>query len=159
MLGEHGKFGHGEYLWQEEIHVPLFIKHPAGETSPRQSNLRIQLTDILPLICNRLGIDIPENIQGDVPPEIKHPIVAETYTLKAINKDGSWRAIFEKDYKFLWNSENNHRLFNLRKDPTEKFNLIEQKPQVAARMLSNMERYLAGLPEPYPVSAEQEVDE
>jgi arylsulfatase A-like enzyme len=159
LLGEHGKFGHGKYLWQEEIHVPLFIKYPVGEISPRKSNLRIQLTDILPLICERLGIDIPENIQGDVPPEIKHPIVAETYPLKAMGQDGFWRAILEKDYKFLWNSENNHRLFNLRNDPAEQFNLIEQKPQVAARMLSNMERYLADLPEPYPVSPEQEIDE
>ena len=29
LLGEHGKFGHGNYLHQEEIHVPLFIKYPA----------------------------------------------------------------------------------------------------------------------------------
>ena len=159
LFGEHGKFGHGDYLWQEEIHVPLFIKYPAGEISPQQSNLRIQLTDILPLICKRLGINIPENIQGDVPPKIEHPIMAETYPLKEISKDGYWRAIFDKDYKFLWNSENNHRLFNLRKDPAEQLNLIEKKPQVAGRMLSNMERYLADLPKTSHDSAEREIDE
>jgi len=159
LFGEHGKFGHGDYLWQEEIHVPLFIKHPAGEISPRHSNLRIQLTDILPLSCNRLGLNIPENIQGDVPPQINHPIIAETYPLKTIVKAGYWRAIFDKDYKFLWNSENNHKLFNLRNDPTEQLNLIEKKPQLAARMLSNMEQYLEALPKPKRDFAEQEIDE
>jgi arylsulfatase A-like enzyme len=159
LLGEHGKFGHGRYLWQEEILVPLFIKYPAGEISTRQSNLRIQLTDILPLICKRLGLNIPENIQGDVPPQIEHPILAETYPLKVLSEDGYWRAFLDRDYKFLWNSENNHRLFNLRNDSTEQFNLIEKKPQVAARMLSNMEQYLEGLPKPSHDFAEQEIDE
>ena len=30
LLGEHGKYGHGDYLLEEEIHIPLFAKDPRG---------------------------------------------------------------------------------------------------------------------------------
>lgn len=159
LFGEHGKTGHGHSLWQEEIHVPLFIKYPAGEESPKQLDSRLQLTDILPLICKRVGIEKPEGIQGETLPTIKHPVIAETYPLKASSQDGDWRAIFDGDFKFLWNSKGNHHLVNLRDDPGENVNLMKKQRQKAADMLAKMDRYIAALPKPESVSEQQALDE
>lgn len=159
LFGEHGTSGHGKYLWQEEIHVPLFIKYPTGEESPKHLDLRLQLTDIFPLICKRLGIKIPAGVQGDAPPVIEHPVLAEAYPLELMTPDGEWRAIFEGDFKFLWNSKGNHQLINLRNDPKEKVNLMKQQAPKGAEMLTKMEQYIAALPQPKPVSGRQELDE
>jgi len=148
LFGEHGKFGHGHYLYQEELHVPLFIKYPAGEVSPKRTDLRAQLTDILPMIYERVGITIPGNIQGTSPSQIKHPIIAETYPLPLISKDGSWQSIFEGDFKFIWNSKNQHMLFNLKDDPEENVNIIVQDSKRTERMWTQLEQYLAKLPKP-----------
>ena len=148
LFGEHGKFGHGHYLYQEELHVPLFIKYPAGEVSPKRTDLRLQLTDILPMICERVGITIPGNIQGTSPSQIKHPIIAETYPLPLVSKDGSWQSIFEGDFKFIWNSKDQHMLFNLKDDPEENVNIIGQDSKRTEGMMTQLEQYLAKLPKP-----------
>jgi arylsulfatase A-like enzyme len=159
-LGEHGTVGHGFYLFQEEVRIPLFIKYPAGEETPARSSRRIQLTDILPLVCQRVGIPVPAGIQGGAPPKIDHPIVAEAYPLEGLEgRQGHWRAIFEGDYKFLWNSLGRHKLFNLRDDPEESLDLAPDIPHRAEKMSARLEAYLASLPGPAPDSASGEVDE
>ena len=159
LFGEHGKFGHGHYLYQEELHVPLFIKYPAGEVSPKRTDLRAQLTDILPMIYERVGITIPGNIQGTSPSQIKHPIIAETYPLPLISKDGSWQSIFEGDFKFIWNSKNQHMLFNLKDDPEENVNIIGQDTKRTERMMTQLKQYLAKLPKPGPAVPAGEPDD
>ena len=148
LFGEHGKFGHGHYLYQEELHVPLFIKYPAGEVPPKRTDLQLQLTDILPMICERVGIAIPRSIQGTSPSQIKHPIIAETYPLTPFSKDGSWQSIFEGDFKFIWNSKDQHMLFNLKDDPEEKINITGQDSKRTEGMMTRLKQYLAKLPKP-----------
>jgi len=159
LFGEHGKFGHGNYLYQEELHVPLFIKYPTGEVLPKRTDLRLQLTDILPMICERVGITIPENIQGTSPSQIKHPIIAETYPLPHFTKDGSWQSIFEGDFKFIRNSKDQHMLFNLKNDPEENVNIIGQDSKRTERMMTQLKQYLAKLPKPGPAVPAGEPDD
>jgi arylsulfatase A-like enzyme len=159
LFGEHGKFGHGHYLYQEELHVPLFIKYPAGEVLPKRTDLRLQLTDILPMICERVGITIPGNIQGTSPSQIKHPIIAETYPLPHFTKDGSWQSIFEGDFKFIRNSKDQHMLFNLKNDPEENVNIIGQDSKRTERMMTQLKQYLAKLPKPGPAVPAGEPDD
>lgn len=159
LLGEHGKFGHGHYLFQEELHIPLFLKYPGTEVSPARKDGQLQLTDVFAMILKRLGIEIPNGLQAGAPPQIGHPLLAETYPLEMISRDGHWRALFEGELKFIWNSKGNHLLFNLGNDPRERVNLTARKPQLAARMLAGLDQYLAKLPGPGPAAPAQELDE
>ena len=159
LLGEHGKLGHGHYLFQQEIHVPLFMKYPGSEVPPSKTNSPVQLTDLLPLICERLELSPPTNIQGNAPPQINHPLLAEAYPLQILTKDGHWRAYFENNFKYLWNSRGNHLLYNLKNDPRELKNLIAQKPSIAADMLQKLNKYLASLPQPGLAAPAQQLDE
>ena len=158
LFGEHGKFGHGHFLFQPEIHIPMFMKFPAGERAPAREEPLVQLTDILPAVCRRLELPVPEGIQGRVPGEA-HPVVAETYPLPSAQYAGDWRAFFEGDYKLLWNSESQHRLYNLKDDPGEAVDLADQDSARAQRMQDMLDGYLSGLPRPTAVGPDQELDE
>ncbi len=159
LFGEHGELGHGDFLYQPELHIPLFVKYPAAEVTPARTDAPVQLNDVFVMILNRLGIEIPRNIQAGMPPQIGHPLVAETYPLASLAPKGHWRAIFEGNYKFIWNSKNNHLLFDLKNDPGEKTNLVAKQPQRAAKMLAEVNQYLAKLPAPGPAAPARELDE
>jgi arylsulfatase A-like enzyme len=155
LLGEHNKYRHGYDLYQEEIHIPMLIKYPHGEVSPARTATRVQLVDIMPIILERLKIDVPDGCQGNFPPNLGHPIVSEVSPLPMEDVGGNWRAIYDGDFKFIWNSKGNHLLFNLKNDPGEKVNLFEQR-QRADQMLSKLNRYMSNLPAPGPVAEQQQ---
>jgi len=159
LIGEHGKIGHGRYLYQKELHIPLIIKYPGTEYRHREDGTRLQLTDIFPMILNRLGIPIPADTQGSVPPKITHPIFAEVYPPPALTRYGDWRAIYSGKFKFIWNSRGNNLLFNLDNDPAELVNLTGQHPDRAKKMELAMNEFIATLPEPGPPMSMQEIDE
>ena len=159
LLGEHGLTGHGKFLFQEELHIPLIVKYPGSEVSYREEDGYIQLIDILPMILNRLNIPLPEDIQGNIPPKIDHPILAEVYPLPVLTKYGEWRALYRDQFKFLWNSNGDHLLINLVDDPAESINLIKKYPDRAKVMELSMNQFIATLPHPGPSEDPLEIDE
>jgi arylsulfatase A-like enzyme len=158
LIGEHGEFGHGKHLYQPELHIPLLLKYPGTEVAPARTDDAVQLTDIMAIILARLGIGLPKDIQGSAPPQIGHPVLAEVYPMAGLSWEGYWRAIFEQDFKFLWNSKGQHMLFNLKNDPGEKANLASREPQRSESMSQRLNLYLDSLPKPGQASPEQEVD-
>ena len=159
LLGEHGKFGHGNYLYQEEIHIPLLVKYPRGETRPGRTDAAVQLPDVMAIILERLGLPLPAGTQGGLPPDSGHPLVAEAYPLPVTSSDGHWRALLEEEHKLLWNSKGDHLLFDLKADPGERNNLVASKPRRADAMMRRLNGYLATLPAPGPPGPERNLDE
>jgi hypothetical protein len=112
------------------------------------------------MILNRLDIPLPPDIQGSNPPLIAHPIFAEIYPLPFRDKyQGDWRALYEGNFKFLWNSMGKSLLFNLKDDPGETVNLITRDGERAQAMEASMEALLASLPKPAATGPRQEIDE
>ncbi len=159
LFGEHGKFGHGDYLFQEEVHIPMFMKYPLGEQAPGERDELVSLTHVLPWICHRLELPVPEGVQGTVSRGGNHPIIAETYPLPSTTYSGAWRALFDGDFKLLWNSEAPARLFDLGRDPGEENDLAPSEPQRASALLSRLEQVLAGLPRPGEAGPARALDE
>jgi arylsulfatase A-like enzyme len=159
LLGEHGMFGHGKFLFQEELHIPLIIKYPGTEMSPKKEDEYVQLVDILPMILKRLNIPCPQDIQGNIPQDIKHPIFSEVYPLPGMTPYGEWRALYQGNFKFIWNSKGNHLLINLENDPTESDNLLPKNQHQAKTMALSMNEYIATLPKKRTSGPIQEIDE
>ena len=111
------------------------------------------------MMQSRLGIATPGGIQGVWPPDASRPHVAETYPLRAFSGDGDWRALYDGDFKFLWNSRGSHRLFDLAEDPEETADLAAEDSKRAEAMLARLDEYLASLPEPGPADAAESVDQ
>ncbi len=146
LFGEHGLQGHGTAPYQEVLHVPFVSKPPRGDGGIGQRSDRIQLTDVMPLVLDRLGVPRPPGIQGGVPPHLGRPLMAESYTLAALYPRGDWIAIFDGDWKFMWNSRGASELYDLAADPHEEHNLIAAEPDRAASLERTMHAYLSTLP-------------
>jgi arylsulfatase A-like enzyme/Flp pilus assembly protein TadD len=63
-LGAHGEDTHGIFLYDETIHVPLLIKLPNGGSAGRRIENPVELADIVPTVLQRIGIEVPKQVQG-----------------------------------------------------------------------------------------------
>jgi choline-sulfatase len=63
-FGEHGEEGHGFFLYDETIHVPLLIKLPNGRMAGTRSSGSVGLVDLAPTILSETKIDAPPAMQG-----------------------------------------------------------------------------------------------
>lgn len=147
LLGEHELFGHGKHLYREITRVPLILKYPHGEVPPRRDDTRVQLIDLMPMICERLALAPPDGIQGQSPPGLSHPIVAESFLLPHM-EIGDWHRLDEGGFTLHRNSLGNHMLFDGRADPSKSVNLAGSRPEKVEQMTDRLNRYLASLPAP-----------
>lgn len=158
LLREHGEEGHGDTPYQEVAHIPLIVKEPGGGRAGDRVDNWVQLTDVLPLILEGVGVPLPGDIQGQAPGDVNHPIIIESRTIRGYHKNGDWLSLIDGDLKLIWNSEGHHKLFDLKADPREDKNLFDAQTDVAQRMRSRMENYLASLPQPGDQGALQHAD-
>src|SRR5438876_873285 len=96
-LGEHGERGHGIFLYDPTIHVPLLIKLPRGRSGGERIEARAGLVDVMPTILEVLGFPVPRAVQGK-------SLLA---ILKPSGDKNSDRALYaETDYphQFGWSS-------------------------------------------------------
>ena len=159
LFGEHGLTGHGTAPYQEVIHVPFVSKPPLGDGGLGERADWIQLTDVMPLVLDRLGLPRPEGTQGGVPPHLGRPVMAESYTLAAIYPDGDWFSIIDGDWKLLWSNKGTSELYNLATDPHEQSNVIAGNAERAAAMQRTMDAYVAALPRTPETAPAQTVDD
>ena len=87
-FGEHGKFLH-DSLYQEVLHVPLLIHHPAGIR--RRIADYVSLLDLSPTLLELLDVPVPRTFQGrswkaalENGSEIRRPVIAEKMLLEEI---------------------------------------------------------------------------
>jgi arylsulfatase A-like enzyme len=135
---EHKRFDHGFSLYDELIHVPLVIKLP-GQKAGSVIKDQISSIDVMPTILDLLDVKMPERAKkqlrgASLVPAFKGADVAKdvysetdyrqyTYKRSVITRDG---------WKFIYTLENKGReLYNLKKDPGETKNLVEQEPRRA----------------------------
>jgi arylsulfatase A-like enzyme len=135
---EHKRFDHGFSLYDELIHVPLIIKLPrqkAGKVIKDQ----ISSIDVMPTLLDLLDLKMPEKARK----QLRGESLVAGFKGKLVAKD----VFFETDYrlytfkrgiqtvdgwKLIYTMENKGReLYNIKKDPHETKNLIEQEPKRA----------------------------
>src|SRR5262249_44097261 len=63
MLGEHKEMGHGYFVYQQVLRVPLIVVIP-GQTTKTVRDNPVQLVDLMPTILDLVGVAIPKEVQG-----------------------------------------------------------------------------------------------
>ncbi len=167
LLGDEGLWGHGDSLFQSEIHIPLLVKEPGVDHPRGVSDAFVQQIDLLPTLLQRLSIPIPRGIQGTPIADLPgHPIVAEVNPLpfmSATKKDarqiGGWRALIAANDKLVWSELGHHALYDLVKDPGETTNRYAVEPERARQLQQILAAYVATLPAPGEVGPVEQPDE
>ncbi len=62
-LGEHGYWGHGRYLYEPSLHVPLGMTWQ-GEIVPGTTTVQATLLDLAPTLLALVDLDVPAEFEG-----------------------------------------------------------------------------------------------
>jgi len=146
LLGEHGLTGHGRTLYEGELRVPLLVKPSRGDAPTGRLRERVQLTDLFPMILQRVGVAVPADTQG-VFPRGDRPAIAEVDPVPDAGPATNWRAILDGDEKFLESSAGDRLLFDLARDPAEAHELAAERPERASALARVLASSFAALPE------------
>jgi arylsulfatase A-like enzyme len=161
-LGEHDFWGHGRYLYEPSLRIPLGMK---WKGTIEQQVIRQQATilDIAPTILGLLGLEIPETFSGiswaqavrggEPVPEREICFQAHKGAVHAEHDSDRKRskgllsvAIVSKDRKEILRVQNgNHLLFDLAADPRELNNLLAADAQPSQRLLECLGTVSEGL--------------
>jgi tetratricopeptide (TPR) repeat protein len=90
-LGEHGERGHGIFLYDPTIRVPLLFKMPGQRSVGKRIDARVELVDVLPTILKTVGVSVPKPVQG-------HSLITMTHAADAATQPEERPAYSETDY-------------------------------------------------------------
>lgn len=161
-LGEHHIFDHQFSVYEPLIRIPLIIHFkelfPPGRESRPVMNL-----DLFPTILQLAGIELPEDLSTKavslLNPESDRIRMVEcpaypTHWFDAVRKyyphfdptpwQRTLRAIYKGEHKYIWASDEQSELYNLKVDPGESENLIHMQADLAADLDSIHNEWIAG---------------
>jgi len=127
-LGEHNLyFTHGDFLYDELLHVPLIIKFRKLFPRHKVIGSQVRLIDIMPTILDIAGIRPPARIDGvSLLPFISAK--SRFPQLYAFSEFDVKRSIRTPEWKLIYNQPPYHEnceLYNLKDDPKELVNLMK----------------------------------
>ncbi len=126
---EHGGQYHATTLYEEVARVPLFLRLPGRP--PARVDTPVSLLDLAPTIVDLLGI--PGGVfvgRSLAAPAGPRPVFAEC---RRFGRDR--RLVLEGHHKLIVDRATGAReLYDLAADPAERRNLVEERPEVAARL-------------------------
>ncbi|HVP56463.1 MAG TPA: sulfatase [bacterium] len=158
---EHGSIDHGQTVYEETIRVPLVIYCPSLVSRAKRIPEQVGLIDLAPTILDILGYPKPAEFEGrslaplfsshfKASPDSIRPcglpyryLVAESIARRSEKKAlrcPPWKLIFDPVFGGV-------ELYDISKDPHETNNLIDTRPEVAARLthtLLVLEKYYPG---------------
>jgi arylsulfatase A-like enzyme len=169
-LGEHGYPGHGFFLYEEQLHVPLLLR-ASGVLAPQRVARPTSSVDVARTLLELADCEGPSGLEGQSltrflgPHAPAEPFVAERSEWSEFDVAGrgevqrllglrageagvtlepltSW---VDGSHKLIWNSRTVCELYDLAQDPAEAHNLIDTHRPQAERLREAMELWRAGL--------------
>jgi arylsulfatase A-like enzyme/Tfp pilus assembly protein PilF len=139
-LGQHGEQGHGLFVYDETVRVPLIIKPAAGQGAGRRVEVPVQHVDLVPTVLDLAKAPVPGNLHG----RSLTPLFDDGGTLSPVpiyiesvfgSTHFAWSeltSVVEEGYRYIRTPR--EELYELARDPGERENLVASKPDVAARL-------------------------
>lgn len=173
ILGEQAQYAfHAQHgLWDHVLKTPLIVRYPAVFKPGTKCRNFTQINDLFPTILDLLRIHEPEareSNQGEsLLAALKGPgrefalceAQRPVHSLRSAwwnEPDGDPRfcnqllkAARGKRWKYIWSSIGQDMLFDIQKDPDERFNLIHRRPEIAKRMMAQLEKKLLSFEQRY----------
>jgi arylsulfatase A-like enzyme len=163
-LGNHHYDDHGQYLYDEQLRVPLIVAGAGGP--PRRVERMVRLVDVYPTVAAWLDAG-RERARAALPPGYAvegHPLFEEPAAAgplpprlafaerrpkgKAAHQrrweDGEILALRGADFKYIYHSEGGDELYDLAADPLELHNRIADARDRAETLRGALLGYLEG---------------
>jgi len=144
-LGDHGEDGHGVFVYQSTLHVPLIVRLPG--LAPRRVSDVTRLTDVMPTVLDALHVPVPQIDGISLVPLMTGRAARldlEAYSESEYPARFGWsplRALREGRFKFV--AAPRPELYDLDADPGEQHNLVSER----SALTSSLSKRIAALAE------------
>lgn len=140
---DHGRFFHGQSLYDELLHVPLLVHLPGGEAAGTVVDRPVRAIDIAPSILEWLSLPRPADFTGGslaeaiaAPDENGPPLFATATQAQFPTR----YAVRTRDRKLIESLDTGTReLFDVGSDPGEKHNVADDEITAAAPLVESLE--------------------
>lgn len=141
---EHGEFIHSQ-PYVENLSIPLLFRLPAGELGGTRRSDVVRLTDLLPTVFDRLGIERPSGIEGrSLLPLIQGERLPPVTALGRDKKNNQVFTLRTEQYTLVHDfGSSRSELYDRLVDPNEMVDLQAERPEIVDRMRSGLETLLA----------------
>jgi len=123
---DHGSVGHGHSVYEELLHVPLFVRVPGLATG--EVRAPVGLVDVVPTVLSVLGEEVPADLAGrSFLPELLGEDLAEPRVVVSGFMD-AWRTVVVGHHKLVHRTAERVALYDLDADPQERTDLAPEHP-------------------------------
>jgi arylsulfatase A-like enzyme/Tfp pilus assembly protein PilF len=148
-LGEHGEHGHGVFLYDVGLHVPMLFAHPGVIAAGKQVATDVELVDVFPTILELMNWPAPEGLSSrSLVPAFEGRLDARDcyaeslYVLDAYGW-AEQHCVMTPRWKYI--SSTRPELFDRQADLQEKNNLALERPDVAKELSGLLRQYYQSL--------------
>jgi len=164
MLGDHGIYLKGPYLYDELMHVPLIISQPGTIQAQRASAL-VEMVDLAPTLLEAAGVPAHPGMQGrSLWPMIagqakadhhRDDVYGEFYDAMDCHRDPVANLSMIRDHQYKLVADHTHasgELYDLREDPHEHVNLWDapDRQSIKSALLLRLCNRMAETVDPLP---------
>jgi arylsulfatase A-like enzyme/Tfp pilus assembly protein PilF len=146
-LGDHGEPGHGLFLYDATILVPLILRLPDGFAGGQDIPAQVRLTDVAPTLLELTDLAVPESYDGAslVPFLVGEGSSRTAYTETFFPRfHFGWQELHAlRTDRFKYIMAPQPELYDLQNDPGELDNLISRQADVADQLHDELEERLA----------------
>ncbi|MDA2929288.1 sulfatase-like hydrolase/transferase [Acidobacteria bacterium AH-259-O06] len=148
-LGEHGESGHGFFIYDSTLRVPLIVR-PAQTFSISQKLVKqvVSLVDVMPTVLQMVGLRGPSHLQGRsmIPMMLGKEardigLYAESYIPQLHFGWSPLRSFRLGRYKFI--DAPRPELYDVVEDCGEKMNLFSERPVLAKQYREQLEEFVS----------------
>ena len=136
---DHGAVGHGHSVYEELLHVPMFVKLPGVTREISRVEDWVGLVDVLPTIFEALGVPVPDDAAGHSFLERVRGGSDDAPRVVVSGFMDAWRACALDSWKLVMHGDH-AALYDLAHDPHEQHDVAAQHT-----MIVNEARGLLGL--------------
>jgi|SRR5215472_5708381 len=148
--GEH-HLGDKRWAYEESLRIPMAMRYPKLIKAGSKIDQLVMNVDMAPTMLSLAGVNGPAEIQGrSVLPLLKGPakewrtsFLSEYFQEKNFPRVPNWQAVRDNRYKFIHYQDlkNADELYDLKKDPYEMQNLVNDAPQVLKEKQTQLDQF------------------
>ena len=145
-LGEHGECGHGIFVYESVLRVPLIIRTPS--IKPRRVGSVVRLIDVMPTVLDLLGLKLPPtegiSLTGVMNGGRQD---LDAYAESVYPQKFGWSPLRSlRDGRFKLIDAPRPELYDLEHDPFEGRNVYSERPATAAALNQRLSSFESGQP-------------